>query len=148
MGKSTEKYKAYRSGWVVGADGGLLKLILKDNGYLHFSQSEGHGKPNQTLVHRFVYEFFKGPIPDGMTIDHIDGDKLNNDIDNLQLMSRGDNSRKANRKLTEEDILSIKTLLSQGIKSRSIATNFNISEQTICDIKKGRIWSNIKEETN
>lgn len=48
---------------------------------------------NTTLhirAHRFVWERHKGPIPDGMHIHHIDGDKSNNEIDNLELMSPSD----------------------------------------------------------
>ena len=46
-------------------------------------------------VHRFVYECFKGEIPKGKEIDHVDRDKKNNNIINLQLLSRLENIRKA-----------------------------------------------------
>lgn len=39
------------------------------------------------LVHRLVYEHFNGSIPNGYIIHHKDGNKLNNRIENLQLMS-------------------------------------------------------------
>lgn len=39
------------------------------------------------LVHRLVYEHFNGSIPNGYVIHHKDGNKLNNRIENLQLMS-------------------------------------------------------------
>lgn len=38
------------------------------------------------LVHRIVWEMFNGPIPEGMLIDHIDGNGLNNSISNLRLV--------------------------------------------------------------
>lgn len=43
------------------------------------------------LVHRIVYEMHFGQIPDGMQIDHIDGDKLNNRIENLRLATHSQN---------------------------------------------------------
>ena len=45
-------------------------------------------------VHRIAYETFKGEIPSGVEIDHIDGDTSNNKLDNLQLMKPRDNKLK------------------------------------------------------
>lgn len=47
------------------------------------------------LVHRLVYEAFNGKIPDGYTIDHIDQNPLNNNIDNLQCITKQENIAKA-----------------------------------------------------
>lgn len=131
------EYKATLCGKVIGKSGRLLKLVKKPNGYLHFSKSTG-GAPNQTLVHRFVYEYFKGPIPKGLVIDHIDGDRHNNRVDNLRAVTVRQNTMFGRAgKLNEEDVSSIKALL--GTKSqRQIAKDFGVSEQLICDIKKGR----------
>ena len=43
------------------------------------------------LTHRLVWTIEFGDIPDGMDIDHIDGFRLNNKIDNLRVVSRSDN---------------------------------------------------------
>ena len=45
------------------------------------------------LLHRKVWESFFGEIPNGFVVHHIDGNKANNDITNLQLMSRTEHSR-------------------------------------------------------
>jgi len=37
------------------------------------------------LLHRLIWTMFKGTIPDGMWVDHIDQDKWNNRIENLRL---------------------------------------------------------------
>lgn len=45
---------------------------------------------NSTLVkrmHQYVWEFYNGDIPKGYEIHHIDHDKSNNHIDNLELMT-------------------------------------------------------------
>lgn len=39
-------------------------------------------------LHRYVWEFYNGPIESGYDIHHIDGDKSNNDISNLAKISR------------------------------------------------------------
>ena len=44
------------------------------------------------FVHRMVYEAFHGPIPDGLDIDHIDGNRVNNSPANLRTATRSDNS--------------------------------------------------------
>ena len=38
-------------------------------------------------IHRFIWECYNGEIPDGLMIDHIDSNKLNNDIVNLRLVN-------------------------------------------------------------
>lgn len=41
-------------------------------------------------IHRLVWEKHNGSIPNGYIVHHKDEDKLNWDIDNLELMSRAD----------------------------------------------------------
>lgn len=53
-----------------------------------------------TLVHRVIWELLNGEIPDGMFIDHIDQNKLNNDIQNLRLVTKAGNNR--NQKLRSD----------------------------------------------
>lgn len=48
-------------------------------------------------VHRVIWETFNGEIPNDMTIDHIDGCVSNNQLNNLQLLSRENNTSKANK---------------------------------------------------
>jgi hypothetical protein len=43
------------------------------------------------LSHRLIYMYHKGEITDGLHIDHIDRDKLNNNIENLRLVTHQEN---------------------------------------------------------
>lgn len=49
----------------------------------YYSRSGGRG-----FLHRDVWEFNNGPIPEGCVIHHVDENHLNNDISNLECMSR------------------------------------------------------------
>tara|TARA_R110000737_G_scaffold51885_5_gene73360 strand:- start:998 stop:1369 length:372 start_codon:yes stop_codon:yes gene_type:complete len=120
---------------VIGPRKHPLSQTLKPNGYLHFSKSEGAGKPNQTLSHRFIYEFFKGPIPDRCDIDHIDGNRTNNRISNLQALTPKENVQKALGKLTQWQADKIRRSTSRGV---DLANEYGVSQQIICNIKKGR----------
>jgi hypothetical protein len=46
------------------------------------------------LVHRIVWIMFNGDIPDNLVVNHIDNNSLNNRIDNLELVSKRENSQK------------------------------------------------------
>ena len=46
-------------------------------------------------VHRLVWEAFKGPIPEGMIIDHVNGNGCCNWITNLQVITYSENTRRA-----------------------------------------------------
>ena len=126
--------KRLYKGYVVHSDGRIEKKSGK--GFINQYQSkDGYWlfKPNgvSKKAHRFVWEAFNGKIPDDMTIDHIDGDKCNNDLRNLRLMTREDNTSIANRQVSDNDIKSIKYLKSLGWLQREIAEELGYTQATI-----------------
>ena len=54
-----------------------------------------NGNPRHYCVHRFVFESFKGDIPIELQVDHINNNKQNNCIDNLQLLTPAEYCQKA-----------------------------------------------------
>lgn len=46
------------------------------------------------LVHRAIYAWYNGVCPDHMDINHIDGNSLNNQLSNLECISRKENLQK------------------------------------------------------
>lgn len=136
-------YIATSCGEVIGKRGRVLKQILKPNGYLHFSRSEGYGNPQQTLTHRFVWEHFNGPIPKGLVVDHVDGDRLNNRLENLQVITCRENIRKGlGTKLSISQVSEIKARLPLE-RGRDLAKEYGVSEQLLCCIRKGRRWPDV-----
>ena len=76
---------------------GFMKPSPDKDGYLKLAFQQG-GRTVNFILHRVVYEAFVGPIPAGYTVDHVDGNKLNNHPDNLQLFTPEENAAKGNEK--------------------------------------------------
>lgn len=74
--------------------GRILRQHLVTGGY-HVVQLWSNGKPSTQLVARVVVEAFRGPIPDRYTVDHLDGNKDNNALSNLEAVTHGENNRRA-----------------------------------------------------
>jgi hypothetical protein len=66
---------------------------ISSNGYRMFSVSMNK-KKKELYIHRILFECFKGDLVKGMVIDHIDNNRLNNDINNLQQITIRLNSSK------------------------------------------------------
>lgn len=62
----------------------LIKPIAGSSGYCKISVNG-----NNMLVHRLIMEAFRGKSD--LTVDHIDGNKLNNSLDNLEYVTRQEN---------------------------------------------------------
>jgi hypothetical protein len=50
------------------------------------------GKSYSISIHRIIWEMFNGPIPSGAQVDHIDGDRGNNRVQNLRLANPNQNA--------------------------------------------------------
>lgn len=62
--------------------------FIRPDGYVQVKYSQ-----KKYFVHRLIWEMHNGAIPDGMEIDHIDGDRSNNLVTNLRIVSRLENAR-------------------------------------------------------
>jgi hypothetical protein len=72
----------------------ILRPRTHPSGYLYIGCFIGKGKTKKRLwrrVHRVVAQTFIGKIPKGMEINHLDGDKHNNNLSNLEVVSRQQN---------------------------------------------------------
>jgi hypothetical protein len=64
------------------------KYTKRVNGYY------GRTNHDRSFLHRDVWESIKGKIQDGFDIHHIDGDKTNNDLSNLELLLKSEHTKK------------------------------------------------------
>ncbi len=69
----------------------LLKPYKGRNGYYAVYLHDGHGQRKMQYIHRLMYQAFIGEIPPKHEIDHIDGNRLNNSIQNLRAVSHKSN---------------------------------------------------------
>jgi hypothetical protein len=77
-------------------------------------------------------------------IDHINGDKYDNRIENLQGLTWFENSQKdSGGKLSTDDAKRIKFLLNEGFTGTAIAKSFGVSATTISKINRGLRFKNV-----
>lgn len=66
------------------APGTVLKTTLGFGKYLSVNICDENGKRLGRYVHDLVAEAFLGPRPEGLVVDHIDGNRMNNKPSNLR----------------------------------------------------------------
>lgn len=89
--RSLDREVAGKAGSVRILKGKVLKPAMDRDGYLQIMLSK-EGKRKWFKVHRLVYAAFNGAIPHDMQVNHIDEDKTNNRLENLNLMTPSENS--------------------------------------------------------
>jgi hypothetical protein len=104
-------------------------------------------------IHRLVLETFVGPRPEGMQGCHNDGIKINNRLGNLRYDTPQNNGadkklhgtmvcgeKHGRAKLIADKVLEIRRLSVLGEIQRTIANKFGITQATVSDIVRGKIW--------
>ena len=134
--------------------------IENRKGYLRYTIYV-FGKRKFFFVHRLVLKTFN-PVEnmDNLQVNHIDGNKKNNCLSNLEWCTNTENQRHAfahglisrkgeknsQSKLTEKDVLEIINMLLNKIPYRKIMDKFNISKSTISAIKNKRLWRELTKD--
>jgi hypothetical protein len=117
------------------------------------------------FVHRLSWELINGEVSRGMQINHIDGDKLNWNIANLEETTSGDNVRHAwanglcssskgekhgMSKLTDSIVMTIRTLPKKaangrgyGFSSTELAKKYGVSEKVLRQARNGDSWRHL-----
>lgn len=116
---------------------------------------EGHCR--RLTIHRLVAKAFI-PNPEGLAqVNHIDGNKGNNRVDNLEWVSPSRNIKHAYEtglmkkdhligensavsKLTWDKVREIRKRLKEGQKGKELAEIYGVSSGTISYIKNNKIW--------
>lgn len=150
---------------VIGISGKRLSLKHRsEDGYIKCKFSRrinGKTKYIERSVHRLVALAF---IPNPLNlpeVNHKDGNKENNSVDNLEWVTHVENVKHAwdtglatkeshrgtkngRHKLEENDIQNIRNLVSSGYTRYSVAKLYNIGWTTVDHVVKGHTWTHIK----
>lgn len=104
------------------------------------------GKVKKFSVHRLVWIAFNGPIPEGYEINHINEDKTDNRLENLNLMTRKENinwgtrNRRAGKALSKmvEQYTLDGTHICTWFSARGIEREIGYSTGYVSDCCNGR----------
>lgn len=81
-------------------------------------------------MHRYVWQYYHGQIPEGFDVHHIDHNVDNNDISNLELLSKAEHCKRHAQEMSAE----VKAFLRKNIvKARMAADKWHGSQE-------GRKW--------
>jgi len=116
--------------------------------------SDGYGRVRRRGVtysaHRFAYALFKGPIPDELCVMHRCDTPACVNPTHLVLGTKADNSRDMLRKgrdgapvpkLSLEQALEVRAMLTRGATKAAVCERFGICRSTVQDIEAGASWS-------
>ena len=150
-------------GYYIGSDnhirspkGTLCSKIMR-NGY-YMTSAAFNKKTYYFMEHRVIWCWLKGPIPDGMVVNHKDYKRANNAIDNLELMTQKENiaysrchmigkydgEKSGKAKLTDKQAQAIKTLSSVcGWTNKQIADLTGVMKNNVSRIIHNKRYPNV-----
>lgn len=132
----------------------ILKFTTMHKGY-HAVSFDNYKNRKTFRVHRLVAQAFIPNPKNKPQVNHIDGNKLNNSINNLEWVSPAENIKHAsdnnllkgikgelnyNSKLTREDVIYIRN---SNLPQIRLAEKFNVHRITISDVIHKRTWAHI-----
>lgn len=125
------------------------------NGYVKVQMRSTDNKSHRYSIHRLVMENFK-PVEgmENLQVNHKDGNKLNNCLENLEWTTCKENIQHAIKnnlratingaaKLTPEQVIEIYRRAKNGERNIDLGKEFNIHPDTVGNIKNKNTWKTI-----
>lgn len=156
--RSLDRKITKANGFSYNLSGRILSQVNHSTGYLQVGLSK-NGKCTSRLMHRLVADAFCKNPECLDEVNHIDLNKRNNCMENLEWCTHKDNQAHAGRngrmstvrgeskgasKLTAEQAADIKQMLKDGVRVMHIHQKYPfISRTPIYEIKSGASWSHV-----
>ena len=134
----------------------LLKIQFNNRTGYKFVQLYLNKKMHNITIHRLVAEAFIENTDNLSTVNHKDGNKHNNTVDNLEWCSNEYNHQHATEtglkpkgskigssKLNENCVHAIKYFLKQGYSHSQLSEIFLISRASVSLISEGKTWKHV-----
>lgn len=138
------------------------KSYINHKGYIYYTFYI-NGKSKLFFAHRLVLMTFN-PIEnmEKLQVNHIDGNKKNNNIKNLEWCTQSENQRHAFRmglisrkgtknsqcKLSENQVIDIANMIMDGHTIKEICMKYNISKSLVSAIRNKRLWTDLLKDYN
>lgn len=138
----------------------LMKQCYNMFGYKHVSIVDKNGKRKTIHVHRLIAQAFIPNLLNKREVNHINGNKDDNSVKNLQWSTRLENMRHAHNnnlinikgenhptsKLTKNNVIEIYKLREAGMSNVAISKIFGVSNGLISVIVNGKVWKEVYNE--
>ena len=145
-------YAASKNGKVINVKTGRIIKMVNCNSYLYFLIYDGKlEKRKNYYQHRFVYEVFRGPIPQCFEVDHINNCKYDNRIKNFQLLTHKQNLGKSKNKpiiSTNIETGEERRFISIQEASNELKINYSSISNICCKRKYNKTASSKKDGKN
>jgi len=136
------------------SNGKLLRVAFDGRGYPHFKLYKD-GKTKQTIKgHRLVAMAFIPNPENKPQVNHKDGNRLNNNVENLEWVTNIENRDHAvslglkKMSLTPDMVRGVRYLLTRNINQTLIADTFNCGMNTISRIKTKKSYRDVEDSVH
>ena len=136
-------------------------IHISNKGYYNVGMNINGIKKVYTVHRLMMFAFKPNEYFEGAVINHIDCNKLNNSLDNLEWCTIKENNihahtnglvptpkgiEKSSCKLTEEKVLEIRKLYNEGISQQNLSKLYNICQNNVSLIVTNRAWKHLHWE--
>lgn len=135
----------------------VMRPATTRKGYFSYGLSKNK-RLHSISGHRLVWEAFRGKRKPGLQINHLDGDKKNNALVNLELVTASENVRHAFRiglkcivgekhprtQLKDADIRAIREARARGVKLTVLAERYGVNFSNISMIARRQTWKHVE----